>query len=99
MKKTVYENDFMQAFRNYDRMDNFTVGGLRALYDYIIELEDDCDIEIELDVIGICCEYTQYDSLEEFNDDYNEELETIEEIEDYTILIMINDTSFIIQNY
>jgi hypothetical protein len=62
-------------------------------------LEDDLGQPIELDVIALCCEYTEYDNLEEFQADYNEDYETIEDIQNATTVIMIDDDSFIIQQF
>ena len=59
MKKTINFYDFRKAFENYDRLDNFSYDGLQALFDYFEEIEIDCDMEIELDVIAICCEYSE----------------------------------------
>ena len=54
---------------------------------------------MELDVIAICCDYTEYESLEAFQEDYGEDYQSIENIEHATQLIMIDDTSFIIQQF
>ena len=60
MKQTVQEHDFLDAFRAYGREDQFTRAGLIALFDYLEELESGCGEEIELDVIGLCCDYSEY---------------------------------------
>ena len=62
MKRDVTQYDFEQAFRDYGRNDQFTYEALRALYDYLIELEESCDTEIELDVIALCCEYSEHNT-------------------------------------
>ena len=98
MKTNVSVNDFRDAFRDYGRQDNFSYVGLGALYDYLVQYEDDCGSEIELDVIALCCEYTEYENLDEFHQDYNKEnYETIDDIRNATSVIMIDDDSFIIQ--
>ena len=61
---------FEQAFCDYGRNDNFSAMGLEALYDYLQDLAFDQGEAIELDVIALCCEYTEYTSLAEFNSDY-----------------------------
>ena len=100
MKKTISTNDFIQEFKNYGRGEQFSREGLITLFDYLEELEESTGIEIELDIIAICCDYTEYKSLEDFKNDYDyEDIETIEDIENYTTVIKINDTSFIIQNF
>ena len=94
--KTVNFNDFLEEFRNYGREDQFSYEGKKALFDYLEELSEDLGEPIELDIIGICCDFTEYDSIEEFNHDYSH---TIEDIRDYTTVIPIDSQSFIIQNF
>ena len=81
MKQTVNEHTFHRAFEQL-RPDQFTYQGLNALYDYLTDFEDGTGEEVELDVIGICCEYSEYDNLKEFQAEYSEEYKTIEDIED-----------------
>ena len=49
----------MEAFRLCDRMDNFSREGLELLFEYLEEYEDSCGVEVELDVIALCCEYSE----------------------------------------
>ena len=99
MIKTINEYDFIDAFKKMGRTDNFSTSGLIALYEYLEMLGDDLGQEIELDVIALCCEYAEYDNLEEFQADYGDEYETIEDIQSATSVIMIDDDSFIIQQF
>jgi len=98
MKKTMSEYDFINEFEDI-RPNNFTRAGLIAVYDYLIEYEESCDTEIEFDPITICCEYTEYEDIAEFNSNYGKDYEEISEIEYHTTVIMIDDISFIIQDY
>jgi hypothetical protein len=90
---------FERAFKNMDRCEQFSYDGLKALYEYLVEYEEDTGEEIELDVIALCCEYAEYDSLKEFQADYGEKYESIEAISDATALIPIDDNAFIIQQF
>ena len=63
MKQTVYENDFIQAFIDHNRQDNFSREALILIYDYLIEYES-CGEEIELDVISVCGEFSEEDILD-----------------------------------
>ena len=99
MIQTITKSDFTSAFHRMGRGDNFTYGGLIALYDYLEDYEDSTGEQIELDVIAFCCEYSEYESLAEFQQDYGEDYQSIEEIEHATQVIMIDDTSFIIQAF
>jgi len=98
MITTINEYDFIDAFKGM-REDNFSRNGLIALYEYLEMLGEDLGQEIELDVIALCCEYAEYDNLEEFQADYSEDYETIEDIQNATSVIMIDDDSFIIQQF
>lgn len=60
MKQTVQEHDFLDAFRAYGRADQFTRAGLIALFDYLEELEADTGEELELDVVALCCDFSEY---------------------------------------
>ena len=99
MIQTITSSDFTSAFHKMGRGEQFTYEGLNALYDYLEDLGDDIGEQIELDVIAFCCEYAEYESLEEFQEDYSEDYQSIEEIEHATQVIMIDDTSFIIQQF
>ena len=65
MKKSVSITDFMDAFTKM-RPSNFTYEGLECLYNYLIDFERDTNTEIELDVIALCCDYSEYKNLDEF---------------------------------
>ena len=59
IKQTVTESDFRSAFQAI-RPDNFTYEGLGALYDYLWELSEQMGEAFELDVIALCCNFTEY---------------------------------------
>jgi len=59
MKTTVSRYDFERAFVDADRKENFSYEGLAVLFDYLEELEASTGEEIELDVIALCCEYSE----------------------------------------
>ena len=97
MKKTINYYDFRAEFRAFGREEQFTRQGLKALFDYLEELGDDCGEEIELDVIALCCEFVEYDSLEDFHSEYDKnDYPTLEVLRDYTQVIEIDNESFII---
>ena len=62
----------ISAYQFIDRMktarpENFSVAGLRVLFDYLDELSDDCGQDIEFDAIGIACEYSEMDAIEVYS--------------------------------
>ena len=97
--------NFQRAFKDMGRDDNFSYAGLKALFDYLEDYEEATGEETELDVISLCCDFTEYESLEDFQADYGDEYETIEDIRDSTTVIDIADEdgkengNFIIQNF
>ncbi len=99
MKQIVKLEDFRNAFERMDRKNNFSYSGLEALFDYLICLEEDLDEENELDVVALCCEWTEYEDIEEFQCNYGDEYQTIEDIEYRTIVIPIDDVRFIIADF
>lgn len=71
---SVNETLFIDMFRKYNRIDNFTYKGLRELFSYLDSLADDMQEPIELDVIGLCCEFYEGNAQDIVND-YKSELE------------------------
>lgn len=98
MIQTINMYDFERAFKDMERDNHFSYEGLKALFEYLENYEDSCDTEIELDVIALCCDYREYNSLKDFQNDYGE-CESIEEIEGDTTVIRIDNDSFIIQQF
>ena len=58
MKTTVSLSAFRDAFRAV-RPNNFSYEGLEVLFEYIEEYEQDTGEELELDVIAICCDFSE----------------------------------------
>lgn len=98
MKSTVTFNEFHNAFMAL-RPDNFSYEGLRALYEYIAELEDCIGEELELDVIGLCCDFTEYHGLySEIINDYPD-VRVMEDLEEQTQVIRAANGNIIIQAF
>jgi len=98
MKQTVTESMFIDSFTGGYK-DNFSYEGKKALFNWLEEVEGDDSSEFELDPIALCCEYTEYQSLTELNEEYSEEFDTIDAVCDTTCVIPIDDDRFIIQCY
>lgn len=90
MKTTVTLWHFRQAFQEL-RPHNFSYSGLRALFEHLDELEQDCGTEIELDVIALCCDFSEYTSAENACQAYG--IKAIDENE--ALEKLINETSVI----
>ena len=99
MYQTINYSQFNDAFTSSIRPDTFSYKGLHALFDWLESYEEDTGEEQELDVIAICCDFTEYASIEEYNEIYGGDAETVEDIEEKTIVIPVYGGGFIIQNY
>jgi hypothetical protein len=73
MKTTISQSDFIREFKDYGRDDQFSNDGLCALYDALVDYDEGCGTDTELDVIALCCEFTEYADIEEFWDNYGKE--------------------------
>lgn len=72
MKKIINSYDFERAFVDMGRENNFSYAGRNALFEYLEELEEDTGEEIELDVVALCCEFTEYGNVQEFAAAYDD---------------------------
>jgi hypothetical protein len=86
MKTTVYFSEFCNYFREI-RPDNFSYEGLRVLFDYFEEIEDSCGEESELDVIGICCEFSEA-SWQAIASDYSIEIDINENEDEQKVQVL-----------
>jgi len=100
MHKTIDVNGFRQAFEDMGRREQFSYEALQVLFDYYDEDED-----IELDVIALCCDWTEYDSLKEIQEAYSNVLlefddqdEFIEELQSFTQVLKVDD-SYVVRNF
>ena len=100
MKQNVNFNMFAREFKNMGRADQFSYSGLRALFDYLEELEDGIGEEIELDVIDLCCSYAELDE-QEAREQYDipDNEDWIEFLRDETMVIEVDEDHVIIQQY
>lgn len=92
----IYEmnkTEFIEAFSKWhggDYKNNFSYEGLDAMYDYFDEIE-----EYELDMVGICCNYSEYENLAEIQEQYAD-IETVDDLRELTEVIEIPNTERLI---
>ena len=96
--KTFDLQDFINEFRDYGCAQDFSDQALEIIFDYLNDLGE----AVEMDVISICCEYTEQscaDLLEsnsewvDINDDMSNE-ELADAARDY-----LNDNTFLVGEY
>lgn len=59
MKISVTKEMFVEAFKKANRETQFSEEAKEAIYDYLIEMEETSEVEPELDVIDICCSFSE----------------------------------------
>ncbi len=87
MFKTITKSMFHDAFRDYDRLENFSFEGREALFEHLEGIETE-ENPIELDVIAICCDYSE-DSIKDVLENYN--MDSLEELAEETIIVWHDD--------
>ena len=87
MKQTVDFQTFRDTFRAYDRADQFSREGLELLFDHLEEMERDNGVETELDVVALCCDYTE-DTPENIAQDYRIDLDGVDDDDDTAQAVM-----------
>jgi hypothetical protein len=108
MKTTVNFSTFQTTFENL-RPNNFSYEGLSQLFNYLESYEDDTGEQIELDVIALCCEYSEL-TIQEIASSYDIELDPDDDTEvsfdkvfaylaDNTSVIGHTDNTIIFQNF
>ena len=97
MIKQITFNDFTDTFKKMGRDGQFSYEGKEALFNYFENMGEQTGKPIELDVIALCCEFTEYKDLKELQKNYD--VDTMEKLENNTIVIPVTDDSFIIQDY
>jgi hypothetical protein len=110
MKKTINQRDFNDAFLQMERNDNFSYEGKKALFEWLEFFEQDTGEQIELDVVSLCCDFTEYAtalkavenySSFEIDNELNEkekEKEALDFLENNTSVINFSE-GIIIQNF
>ena len=101
MIETVTRNDFIEWFRkSEERKNQFSWFALDSLFTHLEEYEEDTGEQIKFDPIAICCDYTEYENIEEYNKNY-EPVKNLDAIRELTTVIKSRNGygGFIIQNY
>ena len=108
MKQTVNFCDFQDAFRQI-RPNHFSYEGIKDLFNWIKQMEEDTGEEQELDVIALCCDFIECTYEDVVNDyrladeeDLNPEdipQAVIDYLNDETMVIGYNDKTIIYLNF
>ena len=93
-------DEFITLFDEFDRSENFTRCARYELFQYLDDLSEDMDEDINIDIIGLCCEWSEYtvdELLENFDhmldDEEREKMDVealVERLQDATIVITVS---------
>lgn len=103
MLVTTIDNGYQlqQLFEDCGRGDYFSYKGFDALYEYLEELSDSTGEPFQVDVIGLCCDFTEYSNWEEVYQDYaysyNNESETWVDINQNDFIEWLNERTLVLE--
>jgi hypothetical protein len=98
MKQTIYQHDFINAFKNSDTYkNNFSYEGLQLLFNYLEDYENDTGEQIELDIVALCCEYSE-DTIENIIMQFGIDVSNAQDEADRHQIVVdyLNDNSYVI---
>ena len=93
MQQSINLYQFRDAFRDMDRKENFSYEGLELLFDMLEEIDENW----ELDVIALCCDYSE-DDWESIADNYSIDLEDREDEDEKKEAVKeyLNENTFLV---
>ena len=91
MKTIVTEFQFIESFRLCGRETQFSVNARRALFAHLEDYEKSTCFELELDPIGICCEFAEHPSAisasKEYGQNFDNESDAIDWLREQTQVV------------
>jgi len=96
--KDLTTNEFIQEF-NDTRPNDFSRLALRALYHYIEDRNEEQETAYHLDVVQVCCDFSEYVDFADVQSNYKVlDIEDLEELRAKTLVIEF-DNGLLIQNF
>lgn len=93
--QTIQASDLYNLACNMQRGKQFGYDGWLAIGDYLEQLSEDLGENIEVDIVGICCDYSMAESVEDFWNEHGEyssiDPETWEDMDEEEKLDAIKD--------
>jgi hypothetical protein len=94
----VTQTDFIDTFKqSHSYKTNFSYDGLIALFDYFESIEINEDLNYKFDMIGICCDYSEYKNIDQFIIDYQDSPELHENLNHDEIMSVLRDHTEVIE--
>jgi hypothetical protein len=96
----MYNGDELRhEFQSFGRGEQFSRQGFDALYEYLSDLSEDIGRDIQLDVIALCCEWSEYDSIEKACDQYSDDIQTLDDLNDHTLLLFLDNGGLMVRDF
>tara|TARA_R110002167_G_scaffold150431_2_gene344160 strand:- start:97 stop:396 length:300 start_codon:yes stop_codon:yes gene_type:complete len=96
--KTLNKYDFINEFEtSTERQNQFSYNALSSLYDYYDDMSHCLDMPYDFDMIAICCDFTEYNTIEEAAEAYS--ISPIELEDKTTVLHVLENGHVVVQNY
>ena len=96
----MYNGDELRhEFQSYGRGEQFSRWGFDALFKYLDEFSKDVGEDIQLDVIALCCAWSEYDSIEEACDQYSDDIQTLDDLTDQTLILLLDNGGVMVQDF
>lgn len=96
MKITINKSEFVDLFDQYGRSEHFSQLGRRKLAEYFEDLEEVLGEEIDIDIIAICCDFSEI-SIKDITKETG--CNSLEDLKDNTTIIEVNEEKIIYQNF
>ena len=72
--QTVTKYQIVDIAKAYNRLDNFGYEGWQKLFEYMEGLSEDQGKDIELDIVAWCCDFSMYESIQDFYSEWRSAL-------------------------
>lgn len=85
MKMSISFNEFQNEFKRMDR-GNFSPEALKVLFAYLEQFEESTGVEMELDVIALCCDFEEM-SYPDVASNYDVNIDGLDEDETISVIV------------
>ncbi len=93
------EYHFWNWLKNSDSYsNNFSLEGSKAVFNYFDNLSEELGENIEFDPIAWCCEFSEYDSLQEVKKAYDD-INSLEDLQGKTTVLELENKHLIVAEF
>lgn len=93
----VTKSMFRDEFHRAGRGDQFSYEALGGMYDYLEEISEQCpDVDFEMDVVGLCCQYVE-STIKEALESYG--IATLDEFREQTTIIWEDEENVLYEQF